>query len=54
VIVSADTSAELQQQAARAGVALLRKPVTDAMLAALVNDAMRTANRPAATAADAR
>jgi signal transduction histidine kinase/CheY-like chemotaxis protein len=44
VIVSADTSALLRDEAARAGVALLRKPVTDATLVATINDALHEAS----------
>lgn len=50
VIVSADTSSQLREQAAQAAVAVLRKPVTDAMLAAVINDALREARSHAAEA----
>jgi signal transduction histidine kinase/ActR/RegA family two-component response regulator len=50
VIVSADTSTELKEQAAQAAVTVLRKPVTDVMLAATINDALRKARSSAAVA----
>jgi signal transduction histidine kinase/ActR/RegA family two-component response regulator len=40
IIVSADTSAALLDEAARQGVPMLRKPVTEAMLAAAINGAL--------------
>ncbi|MDN3922647.1 hybrid sensor histidine kinase/response regulator [Roseateles violae] len=41
VIVSADSSAALREQAARVGVPMLRKPASEAMLAAAIDDGLR-------------
>lgn len=40
VIVSADTSAALREEAARSGVPMLRKPVSEAMLAMVISEAL--------------
>lgn len=52
VIVSADMSSVLREEAARAGVTVLRKPVTDATLAATINEALHeiSATAPGTTA----
>ncbi len=43
LIVSADTSAALRELAAQEGVPMLRKPVTDALLATAINNALADA-----------
>jgi signal transduction histidine kinase/ActR/RegA family two-component response regulator len=54
VIVSADTTGTLRERAAQAAVAVLRKPVTDAMLAAVINEALREAGSNASVAGATR
>ena len=43
IIVSADTSAALRERAARSGVPMLRKPVSEAMLAVVIGEALQEA-----------
>ena len=44
IIVSADSSAALREEAARSGVPMLRKPVSEAMLAVVINEALQASN----------